>query len=113
MRHLFEATEDVQHGIGDRVFNNKKGEKLELSAAGAEVLLGTPDLAKAYKLVRDIPETPEEKAQIEKQAEKTKLMGVKKETLVNRAERAGLETEGLKKEEVAEALVENSTKESK
>lgn len=117
MRHEFEALSDVEAGQGDRIFSNKKGDALEVSAAGAEVILNT-DLAKSYRHVREIPETPEEKARAEekevsaaaerKAALKTRvdsLMKSTREELLEKAGKLGMEgVSDLKKEPLAEAI---------
>jgi hypothetical protein len=66
MRHKFETVADeVDFGLGDRSFINKKGDTIEVSSAWAERIMQTPELAAAYELVEDVPETDEETARVE------------------------------------------------
>lgn len=118
MRHELKAKRDVQETSGDRVFDNKKGETLEISAAGAEVALS---LDNAYEHVREIPETPEETARIEKReaAEKAEhdakinkrvetLMKENRDDLLKKAADLGIEgVSELKKEPLAKAIAEH------
>ena len=80
MKYQLEATKDINQNYGDRLFSNVKGETLELSGAGAEIAFST-ELGGAYKLLREIPETPEEVERIEAaiMAEK-ELIRIAKET---------------------------------
>jgi hypothetical protein len=108
MRHVFEATADVSAGLGDRAFLNKKGDELEVSAAWAERILTAPELKDSYKLIRDVPETPEEKAAVEKRELAADLMKQPKEKLVKQAERLDVPTD-QNKEPLAEAIAEAKT----
>ena len=108
MRYEFEATKDVTAGLGDRIFENKQGDKLEVSAAWAERILTAPELKDSYTLVRDIPETPTEKARAKQKELAADLMKQPKEKLVKQAEKLGVD-ETLNKEPLAEAIAEAKT----
>ncbi len=103
------AEKEINRRVGDRVFNNKAGEKLELSGAGVEVALSEM-MDGAYKLVREIPETPEEKAKVEAAEEKAALMAEPKKELVKQAEKLHIGgADSLLKEPLADAILETKS----
>ncbi len=106
MRYEVEAVAEVNRRVGDRVFNNQPGDKLELSGADVEVAL-SPMMDGAYKLAREIPETDEEKARAGAAAAKAELMSQPKEKLVKQAEKLDIaEADSMLKAPLAAAIVE-------
>lgn len=106
MRFEFEALEDLDKGYSDRHFTLKKGESIELSDAGAEVVLSTA-FGGGLKLVREIPETDDEKARVRVAEDKAALLKQPKEKLVKQAEKLGLPGAAtLAKEPLANAIVD-------
>lgn len=84
MRFEVECVKEINGRYADRVFVNKVGEKLELSAAGVETALST-HLDGAYRLSREIPETFEEKAAVKSAEQKAKLLESPKKKLAAKA----------------------------
>ncbi len=114
MRFEVEAVRDIEAvNYSDRTFNHKKGEKIELSSAGVEMVLSKDfesRFGKSFELVREIPETDMEKERAKKaeEVEKTtaELSATPKEKLVKKAEKAGIQgAKSLRKEPLVEAMV--------
>ncbi|MDQ3747969.1 MAG: hypothetical protein M3367_02975 [Acidobacteriota bacterium] len=114
MKYEVEALADITGGYGDRIFNSKKGEKIELSADGVEIVLsgGFKDVfGDSFKIVRQIAETPEEQEAFDlaarEEKEREKLSGTPKEKLVKQAEKQGIEgASGLNKTPLVEAILD-------
>lgn len=111
MRYEVEAVNEVNRRVGDRVFNNQPGDKLELSGAGVEVAL-SPMMDGAYVLARKIPETDEEKERAGERAkidsERARLQATPKKKLVAGATKDGIEeANNLNKEPLVDAILEN------
>jgi hypothetical protein len=103
MKYEIEALSDVDMGYSDRHFTLKKGEKMEVSDAGAEVALSAP-FAGVFRISREIPET------VKAAEEKKSLMAQPKEKLVKKAERLDIPAaSSMKKEPLAEAIVDSKT----
>ncbi|HXG84088.1 MAG TPA: hypothetical protein VNI84_08680 [Pyrinomonadaceae bacterium] len=109
MKYQVESTKSINRRVGDRVFNNQTGEKLELSGAGVEVALSEM-MDGAYKLVREIPETPEEKEIVKAAEEKAAMMAEPKKELVRQAEKLHIGGAGeLLKEPLADAILDTKS----
>lgn len=82
MKYEVEATKETNRQIGDRKFIHAPGDREILSAAGVEIAL-SEDFGGAYRLVREIPESPGEirrfKAAEEKQEREEKAREEKRE----------------------------------
>ena len=120
MRHQLIAKENVDERIGDRHFEVKAGESIEVSAKGAEIALSTGK----FEYGKEIPETQVEKKRAEealklglKEVEKTvmekfrSLMKLNKDELFAEAEKLGLaDFSELNKEPLAKMVAEASVK---
>lgn len=120
MRYKVLAKEDVDDRIGDRHFEVKAGETIEVSAQGAEIALQTGK----FEVVREVPETAFEKKKAEASAKANSaaadkayqekfdeqfksLIGLTKEELVAKAGELQLENfSELKKEPLAKFIAE-------
>lgn len=102
MKYEVEATTETNRQIGDRKFIHSVGDRVILSAAGVEIAL-SKDFNGAYKLIREIPESPgeirrfkaaEEKREDERRARisqrRKALSKLNPEDLLAAAEKAGV-----------------------
>jgi len=106
MRYEVKATTDVNRSRGDRHFDTKKGETLELSSAGAQIVM-SESFEGDYEIVREIPERPREIEAVKQAEELAKLMSQPKEKLVKQAERLDIPNAGgLLKAPLADAITE-------
>ena len=120
MRYELIAKEDIDERIGDRHFEVKAGETIEVSAQGAEVALSTGK----FDYAKEVPETNIEKEQAKEakkaaQAEQAEgiskkvktLMKSSKEELLVEADKLKLDgVSALDKESLAKAIAEAQIK---
>jgi hypothetical protein len=123
MRFVVKALRDVQKAYGDRNFDLKEGETVELSPTGYELVMGR-HFDGDFELLEEIPETPREKANVERRkeivalADKTKADLLKEAdkrdlTVPSNARKAGIletVTTAVEKEPIEVQTTENKTK---
>ncbi|HEY0659606.1 MAG TPA: hypothetical protein VGD05_14115, partial [Pyrinomonadaceae bacterium] len=103
MKFLIRAKKDIQKTYGDRSFDLKKGETTEISGAGFETVMHH-SFGGGFELVKEIAESPEEQARLDRQNAKAKLMAKPKPQLAETADALHLGT-SLDKESLADAIV--------